>query len=82
SSAAPPPSGGGRDGTGGAPGEKLAGTGSTPSQLLGVVRWVLLSVLVAGGLAGIAGPAVLAAAGRRRIPSDSPRTGIRNLKSG
>ncbi|MFE4304660.1 hypothetical protein ACFRR6_01075 [Streptomyces sp. NPDC056891] len=83
SSAAPPPtSGGGTNGSGGAPGEKLAGTGSTPSQVLGVIRWVLLSVLVVGGLAGIAGPAVLAAAGRRRIPSDSPRTGIRHLKSG
>ncbi|MFF3841783.1 hypothetical protein [Streptomyces sp. NPDC001930] len=83
SSAAPPPtSGGGTNGSGGAPGEKLADTGSTPSQVLGVIRWVLLSVLVVGGLAGIAGPAALAAAGRRRIPSDSPRTGIRNLKSG
>ncbi|MER5964054.1 hypothetical protein [Streptomyces sp. NPDC002057] len=83
SSAAPPPaSGGGGSGSGGATGERLADTGSTPSQVLGVVRWVLLAVLVVGGLAGLAGPAVLAAAGRRRIPSDSPRTGIRNLKSG
>ncbi|MFD9247902.1 hypothetical protein ACFV0D_39490, partial [Streptomyces sp. NPDC059556] len=63
------------------PAEDLARTGSTRSQVLGAVRWVLLSVLVVGGLAGVAGPAVLAAA-RRRIPSDSPRTGIRNLKSG
>lgn len=83
SSAAPPPaSGAGGNGSGGAPGERLADTGSTPSQVLGVIRWVLLAVLVVGGVAGIAGPAVLAAAGRRRIPSDSPRTGIRNLKSG
>ncbi|MFB7239692.1 hypothetical protein ACFCXK_33520 [Streptomyces sp. NPDC056269] len=81
SAAPPPPSGGSTGGPGGAPGEELAGTGSTPSQVLGAIRWVLLSVLVAGGLAGVAGPAVLAAA-RRRIPSDSPRTGIRNLKSG
>ncbi|MFD8208077.1 hypothetical protein ACFV2S_16995 [Streptomyces sp. NPDC059695] len=73
---------GGDGGTAGTPAEKLAGTGTTPSQVLGVIRWVLLSVLVAGGLAGLAGPAVLGIAGRRRIPSDSPRTGIRNLKSG
>ncbi|MCX4983047.1 hypothetical protein [Streptomyces sp. NBC_00572] len=87
SSAAPPPASGAggngsTNGSGSAPGERLADTGSTPSQVLGVIRWVLLSVLVVGGIAGIAGPAVLAAAGRRRIPSDSPRTGIRNLKSG
>ncbi|MFE3072222.1 hypothetical protein [Streptomyces sp. NPDC059247] len=83
SSAAPPPAattGGGS--TSGTPGEHLAGTGSTPSEVLGAIRWVLLAVLVAGGLAGVAGPVVLGLAGRRRIPSDSPRTGIRNLKSG
>ncbi|MER6095218.1 hypothetical protein ABT154_05045 [Streptomyces sp. NPDC001728] len=73
---------GGAGGSGGSTAERLAGTGSTPSQVLGVVRWVLLAVLVAGGLAGLAGPVVLGIAGRRRIPSDSPRTGIRNLKSG
>ncbi|MFB7587984.1 hypothetical protein [Streptomyces sp. NPDC056169] len=81
SSAPPPASGGGGNGSGGAPGEKLADTGSTPSQVLGVIRWVLLAVLLAGGIAGLAGPAVLAFAGRRRIPLDSPRTGIRHLKS-
>ncbi|MFF0472427.1 hypothetical protein [Streptomyces sp. NPDC004284] len=75
-----PASGGGADG--GSPARQLAGTGSTPSQVLGVIRWVLLSVLVAGGLAGLAGPAFLRIAGRRRIPQDSPRTGIRHLKSG
>ncbi|WP_329621540.1 hypothetical protein OG357_14440 [Streptomyces sp. NBC_01255] len=81
SSAAPPASGGGGNGSGGAPGEKLADTGSTPSQVLGVIRWVLLAVLLVGGIAGLAGPAVLGFAGRRRIPLDSPRTGIRHLKS-
>ncbi|MCX5392788.1 hypothetical protein [Streptomyces sp. NBC_00094] len=82
SSAAPPPaSGGGGNGSGGPPGEKLADTGSTPSQVLGVIRWVLLAVLLVGGIAGLAGPAVLGFAGRRRIPLDSPRTGIRHLKS-
>ncbi|MFE1904162.1 hypothetical protein ACFW96_10865 [Streptomyces gardneri] len=81
SAAPPPPAGGGANGSGGAPGEKLADTGSTPSQLLGVVRWVLLAVLLVGGAAGLAGPAVLGFAGRRRIPLDSPRTGIRHLKS-
>ncbi|MFD3665136.1 hypothetical protein ACFWVF_31815 [Streptomyces sp. NPDC058659] len=82
SSAAPAPtSGGGGNGSGGAPGEKLADTGSTPSQVLGVIRWVLLAVLLVGGIAGLAGPVVLGFAGRRRIPLDSPRTGIRHLKS-
>ncbi|MEU9858843.1 hypothetical protein [Streptomyces sp. NPDC047974] len=81
-SSAPPTSGGAGNGSGGAPPEKLAGTGSTPSQLLGAVRWVLLAVLLVGGTAGLAGPALLGFAGRRAAPSDSPRTGIRNLKSG
>ncbi|MBD0711076.1 hypothetical protein [Streptomyces sp. CBMA291] len=83
SAAAPPPaSTGGGNGSPGPVGQPLASTGSTPSQVLGVIRWVLLAVLVAGGLAGIAGPVVLGISGRRRIPSDSPSTGIRNLKSG
>ncbi|MFI8369147.1 hypothetical protein [Streptomyces sp. NPDC085466] len=70
-------------GSGGNPGPQLAATtGTTPSGALGWIRWILLGVLVAGGVAGIAGPAVLGFAGRRETPSDSPRTGIRNLKSG
>ncbi|MFF2775643.1 hypothetical protein ACFVU3_12110 [Streptomyces sp. NPDC058052] len=74
---------GGGTGSGPAPGPQLAATtGTTPSGVLGWIRWVLLGVLVAGGAAGIAGPAVLGFAGRRAIPADSPRTGIRNLKSG
>ncbi|MFE5795860.1 hypothetical protein ACFQ8C_25255 [Streptomyces sp. NPDC056503] len=69
-------------GSGGASGQQLAGTtGTTPSGALGWIRWILLGVLVAGGVAGLAGPAVLGFAGRRETPSDSPRTGIRNLKS-
>ncbi|MFI0922900.1 hypothetical protein ACH4TP_03015 [Streptomyces sp. NPDC021012] len=80
-SAGPAPASGGGAG-GGSPAGQLTATGSTPSQVLGVIRWVLLSVLVAGGLAALAGPAFLGIAGRRRIPPDSPRTGIRHLKSG
>ncbi|MFB8047164.1 hypothetical protein ACFC8F_38405, partial [Streptomyces hydrogenans] len=88
---APPatPPGGPAGGAGGpgagsdGPGRQLAGsTGTTPSGELGPIRWIVLGVLVAGGAAGLAGPAVLGIAGRRSTPSDSPRTGIRNLKSG
>ncbi|MER7946059.1 hypothetical protein ABTY59_01545 [Streptomyces sp. NPDC096079] len=85
--ASPPPAGpasasGAGGGNGGPLAGQPAGTGTTPSQVLGAIRWVLLAVLVAGGLAALAGPTALGIAGRRRIPSDSPRTGIRNLKSG
>ncbi|MFF6789573.1 hypothetical protein ACFY9C_10885 [Streptomyces filamentosus] len=67
---------------GGSAGPQLAATtGTTPSELLGLIRWALLGVLVAGGAAAIAGPALLGFAGRRATPADSPRTGIRNLKS-
>ncbi|MFE1549618.1 hypothetical protein [Streptomyces sp. NPDC058718] len=93
-SSAPPSGTGGASGSGstgggsgGAAKEQLAGTtGTTPSQALGWIRWILLGVLVIGGAAGLAGPAVLGFAGSRRgrsaIPSDSPRTGIGHLKSG
>ncbi|MHB9859517.1 hypothetical protein [Streptomyces sp. YIM S03343] len=33
--------------------------GITPSEVLGVIRWVLLAVLVAGGAAALAGPVML-----------------------
>ncbi|MDT9688827.1 hypothetical protein Q5762_10735 [Streptomyces sp. P9(2023)] len=49
-------SGGSGDNT---PKEQLADAGTTPSQVLGVIRWVLLGVLVAGGVAGLAGPVML-----------------------
>ncbi|MGW4050437.1 hypothetical protein ACWENA_06360 [Streptomyces sp. NPDC004779] len=75
-SSAPPPAPSG-------PGERLAAsaTGTTPSQVLGRIRWILLGVLVAGAAAALAGPAVLRFAGRRPNPSDSPRKGFRHLKS-
>ncbi|MFJ5301528.1 hypothetical protein [Streptomyces sp. NPDC088350] len=39
--------------------------GYTPSEVLGIVRWVLLGVLVAGGLAALAGPVALRLSVRR-----------------
>ncbi|MFE2290183.1 hypothetical protein [Streptomyces sp. NPDC059452] len=42
--------------------------GLTPSQVLGLVRWVLLGVLVAGGTAACAGPVMLRLSARGRIP--------------
>ncbi|MFG2940508.1 hypothetical protein [Streptomyces sp. NPDC048282] len=33
--------------------------GSTPAEVLGLIRWVLLGVLVAGGVAALAGPVML-----------------------
>ncbi|MFB9467767.1 hypothetical protein ACFF45_35110, partial [Streptomyces cinereospinus] len=39
--------------------------GFTPAEALGLVRWVLLGVLVAGGVAGLAGPAMVWLSGRR-----------------
>ncbi|WP_043679931.1 hypothetical protein [Streptomyces xylophagus] len=39
--------------------------GYTPSEVLGIVRWVLLGVLVAGGLAALAGPVMLRLSARR-----------------
>ncbi|WP_051804828.1 hypothetical protein [Streptomyces griseus] len=83
---APPGGPAGASGTGGGAGGNTgprlaATTGTTPSGLLGAIRWILLGVLAAGGAAAIAGPALLGFAGRRATPADSPRTGIRNLKS-
>ncbi|WP_405973759.1 hypothetical protein OG496_35050 [Streptomyces sp. NBC_00988] len=40
--------------------------GYTPSDVLGIVRWVLLGVLVAGGAAALAGPVMLRLSTRRR----------------
>jgi hypothetical protein len=39
--------------------------GVTPGGVLGVIRWVLLGVLVAGGAAALAGPVLLRASARR-----------------
>ncbi|MGW3288065.1 hypothetical protein ACWDR3_25875 [Streptomyces sp. NPDC001002] len=39
--------------------------GSTPSEVLGLIRWVLLGVLVAGGVAALAGPVMLRLSARR-----------------
>ncbi|MGW1215462.1 hypothetical protein ACWD5F_38115 [Streptomyces sp. NPDC002499] len=39
--------------------------GYTPSEVLGLIRWVLLGVLVAGGAAALAGPVVLRLSTRR-----------------
>ncbi|MEW1643102.1 hypothetical protein [Streptomyces sp. NPDC091219] len=39
--------------------------GYTPSEVLGIVRWVLLGVLVAGGAAALAGPVALRLSLRR-----------------
>ncbi|MGW1466803.1 hypothetical protein ACWCPT_20935 [Streptomyces sp. NPDC002308] len=40
-------------------------SGSTPSELLGAVRWVLLGVLVLGGAASLSGPVLLRLSTRR-----------------
>ncbi|MFJ3900669.1 hypothetical protein [Streptomyces sp. NPDC090025] len=54
------PTGGGTASGGSAgPDKGLAGTGITSSEALGVIRWVLLTVLVVGGGAAIAGPVLL-----------------------
>ncbi|MFJ6613194.1 hypothetical protein ACIQPT_23270 [Streptomyces sp. NPDC091289] len=41
--------------------------GLTPSQVLGLIRWVLLGVLVAGGGAACAGPVMLRLSARRAV---------------
>ncbi|MFJ2669891.1 hypothetical protein [Streptomyces sp. NPDC087525] len=43
----------------------LAAGGLTPREVLGVVRWVLLGVLVVGGVAALAGPVLLRLSARR-----------------
>ncbi|MFI7291556.1 hypothetical protein ACIBRY_33665 [Streptomyces anulatus] len=45
-----------------------ASGGLTPSEVLGIVRWVLLGVLVAGGAAALAGPVMLRLAARKAAP--------------
>ncbi|MER8069284.1 hypothetical protein ABTZ59_13450 [Streptomyces sp. NPDC094034] len=49
------------------PGSKsgLASGGLTPGEVLGIVRWVLLGVLVVGGVAALAGPVMLRLSARR-----------------
>ncbi|WP_158689557.1 hypothetical protein, partial [Streptomyces niveus] len=42
--------------------------GLTPSTVLGIVRWVLLGVLVAGGLAALSGPILLRLSARKSGP--------------
>ncbi|WP_150133555.1 hypothetical protein [Streptomyces hyaluromycini] len=44
--------------------------GYTPSEVLGLIRWVLLGVLVAGGAAALAGPVMLRLSVRRTAPTD------------
>ncbi|MFK0114664.1 hypothetical protein [Streptomyces sp. NPDC090994] len=39
--------------------------GVTPAEVLGLIRWVLLGVLIAGGAAGLAGPVMLRLSARR-----------------
>lgn len=39
--------------------------GVTPAEVLGLIRWVLLGVLIAGGVAGLAGPVMLRLSARR-----------------
>ncbi|MFF2941692.1 hypothetical protein ACFVSQ_17820 [Streptomyces niveus] len=42
--------------------------GLTPSSVLGIIRWVLLGVLVAGGLAALSGPILLRLSARKSGP--------------
>jgi hypothetical protein len=53
--------GGSSGGTPGGGKNAAASTGTTPGMLLGAVRWVLLTVLVAGVAASLAGPVLLRA---------------------
>ncbi|GEC09438.1 hypothetical protein SSP24_70930 [Streptomyces spinoverrucosus] len=43
--------------------------GLTPSEVLGLIRWVLLGVLIAGGVAGLAGPTMVWLSTRRAAGS-------------
>ncbi|WP_405984754.1 hypothetical protein [Streptomyces sp. NBC_00872] len=45
--------------------------GLTPGEVLGIVRWVLLGVLVAGGVAALAGPVLLRLSVRRAATGGS-----------
>ncbi|MFG3296373.1 hypothetical protein ACGF3G_47285 [Streptomyces sp. NPDC048179] len=46
--------------------------GSTPAEVLGLIRWVLLGVLVAGGAAALAGPVMLRLSVRRAASTNIP----------
>ncbi|MGW2052736.1 hypothetical protein ACWCOZ_02245 [Streptomyces sp. NPDC001840] len=61
------------DGGGSGPGKSVAATsgGLTPGEVLGIVRWVLLGVLVAGGVAALAGPVLLRLSARRAATGGS-----------
>ncbi|MGP2440504.1 hypothetical protein, partial [Streptomyces sp. JW3] len=41
--------------------------GVTPAEVLGLIRWVLLGVLIAGGVAGLAGPVMMRLSARRAV---------------
>lgn len=67
--------GGGKGGAGETKQNVAASGGLTPSTVLGVVRWVLLGVLVAGGAAAVSGPVLLRLSTRRRnsaVLSENP----------
>ncbi|MFD7131378.1 hypothetical protein [Streptomyces sp. NPDC059894] len=51
------------------PGQNVAnsGSGTTPGEILGIIRWVLLIVLFLGGSAGLSGPVMLHLAQRRSL---------------
>lgn len=49
--------------------------GLTPDEVLGIVRWVLLGVLVAGGTAALAGPLLLRLSARRAAAGAAGGTG-------
>ncbi|MEU3185457.1 hypothetical protein ABZ707_14825 [Streptomyces sp. NPDC006923] len=50
----------------------LASGGLTPREALGIVRWVLLGVLIAGAAAALAGPVLLRLSARRATAGGSP----------
>ncbi|MCZ9340440.1 hypothetical protein NGM37_22020, partial [Streptomyces sp. TRM76130] len=41
--------------------------GVTPAEVLGLIRWVLLGVLIAGGVAGLAGPVMMRLSARGAV---------------
>lgn len=41
--------------------------GTTPATVLGIVRWVLIGVLLAGGVAGLSGPVLLRLSARKSV---------------
>ncbi|MFE9884250.1 hypothetical protein [Streptomyces scopuliridis] len=69
--------GAGAAGTSG-PGSKsgLASGGLTPGEVLGIVRWVLLGVLVVGGVAALAGPVLLRLSARRAAATAAGGPGV------